>query len=218
MRLIVLGTGTEVGKTTVSLALARAMAEHGIPVQALKPVETGIASTDPSDSVRLAGTAFHVKHVQPHPLYGFTPPISPHRAARATAVEISLSTIVDWVAQHDPGPSGICIIETAGGAFSPLNEQQVNVDLARALQPAIPVLVAPNRLGVLHDVGATLAAMRGAGLPPDLLVLNQVPGHDASRESNAEELRRLHPQLAQFEHHTQLDPALFEWLLRRRAR
>lgn len=216
MRLIVLGTGTEVGKTTVSLALAQALAHRGVPVQPLKPIETGIGSSDASDASRLAAAAFHVKHVQPHPLYGFEPPISPHRAARKAGVAISCATISEWVRQNEPDSMGVCLIETAGGAFSPIGNGQVNLDLAQALQPAINLLVAPNRLGVLHDVEATLRAMRAAQLPPDLVVLSRVPGHDASRDSNAQELQRLHPELALFEHDTRLDPALLDWLLRRR--
>ena len=53
------------------------------------------------------------------------------------------------------------------------------------------VLVASDRLGVLHDVCATLAAMRAHGACPDYLVLSAPAQADASTGTNAAELRRL---------------------------
>ena len=72
------------------------------------------------------------------------------------------------------------IIETAGGVFSPLALGLSNFELARALEPAIWVLVAADALGVLHDVSATLKAMRASGREPDHLVLSGAREPDAS--------------------------------------
>jgi hypothetical protein len=52
------------------------------------------------------------------------------------------------------------------------------------------MLVAPDALGVLHDVTATLLALRSFGRIPDAVVLSAARS-DASTGSNACELRRL---------------------------
>src|SRR5690606_2742750 len=72
---------------------------------------------------------------------------------------------------------------------SPLNEEAVNVDLGLLLQPALLVLIAPDSLGVLHDVGATLRAM--APNPPTLVALSEARAPDQSTGRNATELERV---------------------------
>jgi dethiobiotin synthetase len=72
--------------------------------------------------------------------------------------------------------------------FSPLGPKLSNLDLALALDPAIWVLVAPDRLGVLHDVLATLGAMAHLGRTPDWIVLSAPAQADASTGHNLAEL------------------------------
>jgi len=83
------------------------------------------------------------------------------------------------------------VVETAGGVFSPLSATATNLDLALALEPAIWVLVAADSLGVLHDVTATLQAMRARGRAPDHVVLCAARAPDASTGTNAAELAAL---------------------------
>ena len=58
-----------------------------------------------------------------------------------------------------------------------------------ALSPTLHVLVAPDRLGVLHDVGAALAAWPDA--PETWVVLSAPAASDASTGDNAAELETL---------------------------
>ncbi len=112
-------------------------------------------------------------------------------------MRIDLGVVATWVREKenqffglDPDdPGGITLIESAGGAFSPLNEQATNFDLALQLQPALVLLVAPDSLGVLHDVGATLRAM--ATSPPTLVSLSAARPPDESTGRNATELERV---------------------------
>jgi dethiobiotin synthetase len=188
-RIVMLGTGTGVGKTTVTVALAQALAELGADVAALKPVETGYEPLG-SDARRLQAVSRGVVLPEPHPLYAFDDPISPHLAARRQATTIQIAHVANWVGSLADG-HGFVLVETAGGALSPLSEQTTNLDLARALEPARLVLVAPDSLGVLHDVRATVTAMRALHRAPDHLVLSRARPGDASTGTNAEELWRL---------------------------
>jgi dethiobiotin synthase len=193
-RWIVLGTGTGVGKTFVAQALVRLLADANEPVAGLKPIETGISAGTAVDATQLGALAFHVTMPSPHPLYGFAEPVTPSRAARHRDVAIDLQQVARWagtVASTTQQPAQL-VIETAGGVFSPLADLQNNFDLAAALSPAIWILVAPNRLGVLHDVSSTLYAMAALGRRPDWIVLSAPEVADASASSNREELTRLH--------------------------
>jgi dethiobiotin synthetase len=134
-----------------------------------------------------------VKQLVPAPLYGFPDPVTPALAARRSGTNIDLATVTTWVRQlsvsSEPGnPPCAGIIETAGGVFSPIGPQLSNFDLAVSLDPATWILVAPDRLGVLHDVIATLGAMAGSGRSPDWIVLSAPALPDASTGHNLAEL------------------------------
>jgi dethiobiotin synthetase len=195
-RLVVLGTGTNVGKTYVATALLSRLRERGVDTLGLKPIETGLPTRDTaprngSDAHALEAVS-SLPAPRPHPLFGFAEPISPHLAARRANVEPSVASVAQWV--HDATIHHITVwtcVETAGGALSPLSATATNADLAAALAPAVLVLVAPDSLGVLHDVSATLAALRSRDCKPDYVVLTQARPPDASTGTNADELRRL---------------------------
>ncbi|HLV68304.1 MAG TPA: dethiobiotin synthase [Polyangiaceae bacterium] len=196
-RVVVLGTGTGVGKTHVSCQLCSALAalRPAARVAGLKPVETGFVEPSVSDARRLEAHARDSSPPRPHPFLAFPEPISPHLAARRARHPLALAPIVEWVerweAASPEGDERWCVVETAGGAFSPLAPGLSNVELARALDPAVWLLVAPDALGVLHDVSATLRALAALGRSPDLVVLSAARGRDASTGTNAAELRAL---------------------------
>jgi dethiobiotin synthetase len=204
-RLVILGTGTDVGKTFVARALARALSDRGCSVLALKPIETGCASSgEPapgSDAWQLESAATPGL-VRPHPLYAFSDPISPHLAARRAGVSIEPIRVAAWLQRAESAANMApdttihydtlwSIVETAGGALSPVSESATNADLARELEPALWLLVAPDALGVLHDLRATLSALRTLAREPDLVVLSAARPPDASTGTNAQELVRL---------------------------
>jgi dethiobiotin synthetase len=196
-RMVVVGTGTGVGKTHVSCALLHALSADGQEAVGLKPVETGVdrdgeAETDQRRLTR-ATKVFHVKrdatmfHVK-QSLYEFGHPVSPHLAARQEGVRIDLGSIRAWV---DKMAAPITIVETAGGLFTPLGRGVTNLDLVRAMGPAVVLLVAPDRLGVLHELTATLGFAHANGARIDGVVLSHPLTSDASTGTNAYELRDL---------------------------
>lgn len=131
--------------------MLRGAVARGHACAGLKPILTG---HDLPDDVGRLGEASG-RRVEP--LYRFGPPVSPHLAARMAGVSISLGGVTDWVTAE---AKELTLIETAGGAFSPLSASLTNLDLALALAPARVVLVANGRLGVLHDVAATILGCR----------------------------------------------------------
>ena len=174
MRVVMLGTGTDVGKTYVTERLAAGLRSRA-SVLALKPIESGVVDGSPGDAQRIAGAAGH-----PAPLsrWRFVRPVSPHLAAREQSQTIDVSAVVQWIeASERANPARVTLIETAGGACSPLAPGATNIELAECLEPALWVLVAPDSLGVLHDVTATLRALPRT---PDAVVLTAARAPDIS--------------------------------------
>lgn len=199
MIVFVTGTGTDVGKTHVSCALLAAL-RTGAPdlrVQAWKPVLTGISPTgddgaEPTDRDR---HAIHLGHPTPDPAHVFVPPISPHLAAREAGVRLCIHRLATAALTHAEG-TDVLLVEGAGGLFSPIADDTTYADLAGVLRARIGdrlrvLLVAPDRLGVLHDLRASLLAARHVGAPVTALALSAPAVPDASTGRNAEEVRRL---------------------------
>lgn len=199
--MIVLGTGTNVGKTHVTRALARSLRalQPEATVVALKPIESGFGPGPDSDARRLAEASSSTTLPQPHPLVALPDPVSPHLAARRAGLPpIDVRAVVRWLEEWEGERA--CdvtsrhvwrIVETAGAVFSPLSALATNFDLAEALSPAIWLLIAPDCLGVLHDVRVTWEACERRGRVPDFLVLSAARESDASTGTNADELRAL---------------------------
>jgi dethiobiotin synthetase len=198
-----LGCGTGVGKTWVSAALLHELRARGHGCVGLKPIESGIRENQAGPPVgsdaAILSQAGSLQTPLRHPLYALEDPVSPHLAARNSGLTLELGSMVDWVRQtelamtpHVSSYSALwAVIETAGGVFSPLGPKLTNFDLARALEPAIWVLVAADALGVLHDVSATCEAMKARGRSPEHLVLSQARAADSSTGTNAAELKAL---------------------------
>lgn len=167
MIVYVVGTGTDVGKTHVTAALARVS-----KMPAWKPVVSGGL-----EDVERLGAA--------PPLVALKDPISPHLAARREGIALSVRAIVD--ATKEP-----VIVESAGGLYSPLTDDETNADVALAYgDRALVVLVAPDRLGVLHDVGACVRAAEADGISFAAVALSAPATADASTGTNAAEIERI---------------------------
>lgn len=186
-RLVIIGTGTGVGKTHLSVALLRSLALAGVSAAGLKPVESGVGTgTTDAELLDRAGV-FHVKHPPP---YALAAALSPHLAARQEGITLRLQPILTWVSESE---ADWTLVETAGALLSPLSPLLTNLDLTAALEPDAVILVAPDRLGVLHDVTATLFAYRmlAPQLPEPLLALQAPSEPDGSTGLNAQELLEL---------------------------
>ncbi len=183
MRVVVVGTGTGVGKTTFSVALVRGVREAGHRVIGWKPVETG-GDADGRALAAAAGAAEPVSGLR------FQRPVTPSLAARLEGLEVDLDALVARADALERSTE-ILVVESAGGLFSPLRDDGLtNAELAVALRPDLLVLVAANRLGVLHDVEACRRALLAMGVRPDVVVLTGGDVRDQSVAWNADEVRR----------------------------
>jgi dethiobiotin synthetase len=180
----VTGTGTGIGKTHLACALVGAMRDRGTNAVGWKPVESGVGGDSPDSDEALLRAA---SGVDLPPTLRLRAPISPHLAARREGKAIdgmAIRTTLDALtARYET-----IVLELAGGLCSPFDDRIDNVDFLAPLRPRT-ILVAPDRLGVLHDVSAALRAASAVDLDIHAIALVAPVSTDDSSGSNAAELR-----------------------------
>lgn len=193
-------TDTDVGKTWVTAALARTFVAEGKRVGVYKPVASGCMlnpcgqaiSDDAQTLWEAAGRPLTLTDVCPQ---RFLAPLAPPLAAAEEGMAVNEELLVQGL-QGWREASDILLVEGAGGLLSPLSANWNSLDLARAMD--LPLLVvAANRVGVMHQVLALLHAARA--LAPTVSLAGIVLNHprprderrDPSQRSNGVELAKL---------------------------
>jgi len=178
--LFVTGSGTDVGKTVATAALLRALLLANVRVQAIKPVQTGVAPaearTAPLADARVyaeavAGLPQAASMQPPTALRCFTLPASPHLAAAREGAHLTCAGLRnDIEARWQSGAADMLLLEGAGGLRVPLNKREDMLDLMAAV--SLPVLlVGGNYLGGLNHILLSLDALRHNGLQVAGIVL-----------------------------------------------
>ncbi len=185
-RIVIAGTGTDVGKTVFTAGLVRDAIDQGIWALGVKPLETG--PQPESDSARLGEVSGRVVP----PFFRFPEPISPHLASRRAGRVIAPDEVAGWVLRQTGCET--LVVETAGGLLSPISDRHANADWMALIPWTHRVLVCPGRLGVLHDVGAALAA--APDIAWSLLVVSAVEGRPEAELQAAEISRAVLPRLS----------------------
>ena len=166
------GTDTNIGKTTITGALIRALQQQGESVGVLKPVETGVDANqrEISDTDRLRHLLTPPPSFDTVCLYCFPQALAPLAAAQKTGTTIDLARIrlhIDELTRQ----YSVLVIEGAGGIHTPLAPEQTIRDLVRLLD--IPCLiVGSTHLGGVNHCRLTMDALQQAGIRPCGIVLN----------------------------------------------
>jgi len=183
------GTGTDVGKTFVTAALARHARSLGQRVFAFKPIETGcLPGQLGSDQQTLVAAAGGWQSGPLAGVYQLAPPVAPSVAALAANVEISFPTILEALSTGSE-PADLTLVEGAGGWRVPISDTLDMSDLARAC--GFPILVvATATLGTINHSLLTAEAIERDGQTIAGIILSQRPDDDVALvESNLEQLR-----------------------------
>jgi dethiobiotin synthetase len=195
--ILVTATGTGVGKTWVSCALAKELAKSG-RVVAIKPVETGGSD----DGEKLAAATGQSEPKQA--LIRLRDPLTPALAAEREGREIDFDVLVKDVARHASGAEH-AIVEGAGGLLSPITYATDATTLAQRLGEGVAViLVAADALGTLSAVHTAVQCLFDTWLLPSAIVLVEPAERDLSTGTNAAVLRK---RLA---HHGDVATRIFE--------
>ncbi|MGW4172121.1 dethiobiotin synthase [Streptomyces chartreusis] len=162
--LVITGTGTEVGKTVTTAAVAAAARGAGRSVAVLKAAQTGVRPDEDGDAQEVARLAGPVTTAE---LARYPDPLAPATAARrAGRKAVSPHEIAEaaakLAAEHD-----LVLVEGAGGLLVRFDESGGTLADAAELMAAPVLVVAAAGLGTLNTTELTARELRRRGL--DLL-------------------------------------------------
>jgi dethiobiotin synthetase len=186
---VVVGTGTEVGKSWVSAALLAACRAKGIAVAARKPAQSFVAGEGPTDAEVLGSASGEDPQVVCPPHRWYEMPLAPPMAAvELHRPPFTVDHLVREIAWPKKRP-GLGLVETAGGVASPQASDGDATDVIRILDPDWVLLVADAGLGVINAVRLSILALRSADPPRSrrvLVVLNRFDSDSVLHTRNLE--------------------------------
>jgi len=184
-RLAITGTGTEVGKTIVTAAIAALALEAGNRVAVVKAAQTGIGPGDESDIdtiARLSGVA------DLHELVRYPEPLAPATAARRA--EIRTTSVPEMARRIRALPErDLVLVEGSGGLLVRLDSDGATIaDLADAIDADL-LVVAPAGLGTLNATALTCLEIRRRSLSCAGVVIGSWPATpDLAARCNLDDL------------------------------
>lgn len=186
MIIVVTGTGTDVGKTVATAAVAAVLSGRGHTVIPVKSVQTG----EPEGS----GDVVSVEKLTGLPgveLARYPEPLAPNIAARRAGMpQVERAELGARIRELD-GPDRIVLVEGAGGLLVRLADDLTIGDIAADL--GAPLLVVTSLgLGSLNTAELTVRAAQARGLRVLGLIGGSLPAEpDLATRENLAELPRV---------------------------
>jgi len=173
--LVITGTGTGIGKTVVTAAIAALAHARGDRVAIVKPAQTGVHPGPGSDVPdaetieRLAGVA------DTHELARFPDPLSPEAAARVSGLPpLDLAHAAGYIGKL-AGSRDLVLVEGAGGLLVRYDAAGATLaDLAAMCGAPVLVVVAAG-LGTLNHTALTCEALAARRLQLAGVVIGSWP-------------------------------------------
>ncbi len=155
--LVITGTGTGVGKTVVTAAIAALGTARGERVAVLKPAQTGLARDQPGDLT-------HVQRLAPgstgRELARYPEPLAPATAARRSGRPAVTPTDAAAAARELATAHDLVLIEGAGGLLVRFDADGGTLADVAALLGSPVLVVAHAGLGTLNHTALTVEALR----------------------------------------------------------
>ncbi|MFE3645750.1 dethiobiotin synthase [Streptomyces sp. NPDC059169] len=155
--LFVTGTGTEVGKTVVTAAVAAGALARDGTVAVVKPAQTGVSAGELGDAAEAARLAGPVTAVE---LARFPEPLAPATAARRAGLDPVTAPDVAVVIRNLSVAHDLVLVEGAGGLLVHFDDRGTTLADAARLLGAPVLVVVPAGLGTLNATALTLEALR----------------------------------------------------------
>ncbi|MFG3094670.1 dethiobiotin synthase [Streptomyces sp. NPDC048202] len=170
--LVITGTGTEIGKTMVTAAVAAAALASGRSVAVLKPAQTGVRPDERGDAdevARLAGP------VTARELARYPDPLAPATAARRAGLPPVRPQDVAEAAAKLATDHDLVLVEGAGGLLVRFDPEGGTLADAASFLSAPVLLVAPAGLGTLNSTDLTARELRSRELELTGVVIGSWP-------------------------------------------
>jgi len=183
----VTGTDTGIGKTYVTAQFMRQLKGQGKTVLGLKPVAAGAVNGQNEDAlIYVQENSLKLPYTIINP-FCFPEACSPHIAARLNNSPLKSEDIVDQMHTALNQDVDHIFIEGAGGVCAPISEQETMLDLMRAFDVPV-ILVVGLRVGCLNHALLSVQALQSAGLTLAAWVPNLI---DPTMEYVEENMRTL---------------------------
>ena len=183
----ILGTDTNVGKTTIAVNLLSFLKANGYSTIGLKPISSGaqlskvgLRNSDAIALQKAASINLPYEHVNP---FCFSLAAAPHIAAEQQACPLSLDKIMQSLQPLLNYAVDYHVIEGLGGAAVPLNKTETTLDLLQALNLPV-ILVVGLRLGCLNHALLTYEVLRKRNIPIVACICNQIDPDMLFHEEN----------------------------------
>lgn len=163
--LFITGTDTGAGKSLASATLLHALRARGVRAVGMKPVASGCEATPGGwrneDALLLQAASEPVPAYADVNPYALPLPLAPELASADAGVTLGLAPIVEAHARL-AAQADTVVVEGVGGWAAPLSATLDQVDLVRALDLPV-VLVVGLRLGCINHARLTARAIAADG-------------------------------------------------------
>lgn len=175
--LFITSTGTGIGKTIVTTALAWQAKRAGKSVRVLKPVISGFTEDtyDESDtalilkSLGLEETEDAISKISP---WRYEAPLAPDMAAARENTALDFENLISCCTEAAEGPDDIVLIEGVGGLMVPLTETRTVLDWIKALGCS-SLLVSGSYLGTISHTLTAIETAEKHGLPIKAIIISE---------------------------------------------
>ncbi|MFI7400408.1 dethiobiotin synthase [Streptomyces sp. NPDC049541] len=170
--LVITGTGTEVGKTVTTAAVAACALAAGRSVAVLKAAQTGVGPDEPGDAAEAARLAGGVTTAE---IARYPEPLAPATAARRAGMtpvrpQDVAEAAAKLAAEHD-----LVLVEGAGGLLVRFDQEGGTLADAAELLRAPVLVVASAGLGTLNTTELTARELRSRRLGLAGIVIGSWP-------------------------------------------
>jgi dethiobiotin synthetase len=176
--LFLTGTNTDVGKTFIGTKLIKELNKK-YNYLAFKPIETGCRKKGnkliPADSSKYHSILNKVITLDELNPFRFVPPVSPYLAIKRARKKICIKDYFEKL--KIISKDARVLLEGAGGAFSPLALDGLNIDLMKMIK-SINILIIKDELGCISSAISNVLAFEKYKVRLDLLVLNTQKKND----------------------------------------
>jgi dethiobiotin synthetase len=176
--LFLTGTNTDVGKTFIGTKLIKNLNKK-YNYLAFKPIETGCRKKGseliPADSCKYHSILKNVMTLDELNPFRFIPPVSPYLAIKRAGEKVFIKDYykkLKIISKDSP-----VLLEGAGGAFSPLALDGLNIDLMKMIK-SINILIINDELGCIGLAVSNILAFEKYKVRLDLLILNTQKKND----------------------------------------
>lgn len=173
----VTSTGTGIGKTFVTAALA-----HKLKIPAYKPISCG--GTEDSDTL-IAATGQSMTETTP---WQYAAPLAPSMAAPKEDKRVDIAELVTWCKARQG------LFEGVGGIMVPLNEKETVLDWMKALNVPL-ILVTGSYLGTISHSLTALEVLKTNKLHVEALIISESAENNVGLDETRKELARFAPHV-----------------------